>query len=69
MIENKGFINGGLNQDVDDNYLKPNDWDYALNIRNTDRLEFSDGVISNLKGNNTISYAKVYNNVFTLVFR
>lgn len=69
MIENKGFLNGGLNQDVDDNYLKPNDWDYSLNIRNTDRLEFSDGVISNLKGNTAIEYSKIFNNVFTLVFR
>lgn len=56
MIENKIFAGGGLNQDVDDNFLKPNDWDYALNIRNTDRFEFSDGVISNVKGNTLVSY-------------
>jgi hypothetical protein len=55
MIENKLFAGGGLNQDVDDNFIKPNDWDYALNIRNTDRLEFSDGVISNLKGNTLVA--------------
>ena len=56
MIENKLFVGGGLNQDVDDNFLKPNDWDYALNIRNTDRFEFSDGIISNVKGNTLVSY-------------
>jgi len=55
MIESKLFAGGGLNQDVDDNFIKPNDWDYALNIRNTDRLEFSDGVISNLKGNTLVT--------------
>lgn len=69
MIENKLFANGGLNQDVDDNFLKPNDWDYALNIRNTDRLEFSDGVISNVKGNTQIGYSKIFNNVFSQEFR
>jgi hypothetical protein len=57
MVENKVFTNGGLNQDVDESLLKPNDWDYALNIRNTDRLEFSDGVLSNLKGNTLVTYA------------
>jgi len=56
MIENKLFVGGGLNQDVDDNFLKPNDWDYALNIRNTDRFEFSDGIISNIKGNTLVTY-------------
>ena len=60
MIENKLFAGGGLNQDVDDNFIKPNDWDYALNIRNTDRLEFSDGVISNLKGNTLIEYSEIF---------
>jgi hypothetical protein len=55
MIESKLFAGGGLNQDVDDNFIKPNDWDYALNIRNTDRLEFSDGIISNLKGNTLVT--------------
>lgn len=69
MIESKLFAGGGLNQDVDDNFIKPNDWDYALNIRNTDRLEFSDGVISNLKGNTQVEYSKVFNLVFGLEFR
>ena len=69
MIESKLFAGGGLNQDVDDNFLRPNDWDYALNIRNTDRLEFSDGVISNLKGNTQVEYSKVFNLVFGLEFR
>lgn len=69
MIENKLFANGGLNQDVDDNFLKPNDWDYALNIRNTDRLEFSDGVISNIKGNTQVGYSKIFNSIFTNTFR
>lgn len=68
MIENKIFAGGGLNQDVDDNFLKPNDWDYALNIRNTDRLEFSDGVISNLKGNTLIEYSEIFNLTFGLEF-
>ena len=69
MIENKLFANGGLNQDADENFLKPNDWDYALNIRNTDRLEFSDGVISNVKGNTQVGYSKIFNSIFTNTFR
>ena len=68
MIENKLFAGGGLNQDVDDNFLKPNDWDYALNIRNTDRLEFSDGVISNIKGNTLIEYSEIFSLTFGLEF-
>ena len=68
MIENKLFAGGGLNQDVDDNFIKPNDWDYALNIRNTDRLEFSDGVISNLKGNTLIEYSEIFSLTFGLEF-
>jgi hypothetical protein len=56
MIEIKQFANGGLNQDVDENFLKPNDWTNALNIRNTDRLEGSDGVISNIKGNTLVTF-------------
>lgn len=56
MIELKQFAGGGLNQDVDENFLKPNDWTYALNIRNTDRLQSNDGVISNILGNSLISY-------------
>lgn len=57
MVESKVFTGGGLNQDVDESLLKSNEWDYALNIRNTDRLEFSDGVISNLKGNTLVTYS------------
>jgi len=56
MIENKIFAGGGLNQDADENFLKPNEWDYALNIRNTDRLENSDGVISNVAGNTPVAF-------------
>jgi hypothetical protein len=56
MIEQKQFANGGLNQDVDENFLKPNEWTNALNIRNTDRLEGSDGVISNIKGNTLVTF-------------
>lgn len=56
MIENKLFAGGGLNQDVDENFLKPNEWEYALNIRNTDRQEFSDGVIANVRGNSLVSF-------------
>jgi hypothetical protein len=56
MIEQKQFANGGLNQDVDENFLKPNEWTDALNIRNTDRLEGSDGVISNIKGNTLVTF-------------
>jgi hypothetical protein len=56
MIEQKQFANGGLNQDVDENFLKPNEWTNALNIRNTDRLEGSDGVISNVKGNTLVPF-------------
>ena len=56
MIEIKQFAGGGLNQDVDENFLKPNDWTNALNIRNTDRLEGSDGIISNVKGNTLVTY-------------
>lgn len=57
MIENKLFAGGGLNQDADENFLKPNDWTYGLNIRNTDRQEFSDGVISNVKGNTLVTFS------------
>ena len=57
MIENKFFAGGGLNQDVDENFLKPNDWTNALNIRNTDKLDLSDGVISNVKGNSLVTYS------------
>jgi hypothetical protein len=57
MIEQKQFAGGGLNQDVDNNFLKPNEWTDALNIRNTDRLEGSDGVISNIKGNTLVAYS------------
>ena len=57
MIEQKQFAGGGLNQDVDENFLKPNEWTNALNIRNTDRLEGSDGVISNIKGNTLVAYS------------
>lgn len=56
MIEQKQFAGGGLNQDVDENFLKPNEWTNALNIRNTDRLEGSDGVISNIKGNTLVPF-------------
>lgn len=56
MIEQKQFAGGGLNQDVDENFLKPNEWTNALNIRNTDRLEGSDGVISNIKGNTLVTF-------------
>ncbi len=57
MIEQKQFAGGGLNQDVDENFLKPNEWTNASNIRNTDRLEGSDGVISNIKGNTIVAYS------------
>jgi len=56
MIEQKQFAGGGLNQDVDENFLKPNDWTNALNIRNTDRFNSADGVISNIQGNNLVSF-------------
>jgi hypothetical protein len=69
MIELKQFAGGGLNQDVDENFLKPNDWTNALNIRNTDRFNGADGVISNIKGNTQVSYSKIFNNVFSLKFR
>jgi len=57
MIEQKQFAGGGLNQDVDENFLKPNEWTDALNIRNTDRLDGSDGVISNVSGNTLVTFA------------
>lgn len=56
MIENKVFAGGGLNQDVDNNFLKSNDWKDALNIRVTDRLNNTDNIISNIKGNTSVSY-------------
>ncbi len=56
MIENKFFANGGLNKDVDENYLKPNEYQDALNIRITDKLNSEDGVISNVKGNTEVVY-------------
>jgi hypothetical protein len=56
MIEQKQFAGGGLNQDVDENFLKPNDWTNALNIRNTDRFNGADGVISNIQGNSLVTF-------------
>ena len=56
MIEQKQFANGGLNQDVDENFLKPNEWTNALNIRNTDKFNGSDGVISNIPGNSLVTF-------------
>jgi hypothetical protein len=56
MIESKVFAGGGLNQDVDNNFLKSNDWKDALNIRVTDRLNNTDNIISNIKGNTSVSY-------------
>jgi len=56
MIESKVFAGGGLNQDVDNNFLKPNEWKDALNIRITDRLNNTDNIISNIKGNTSVSY-------------
>ena len=56
MVEGKLFTRGGLNQDVDESLLPANDWDYALNIRNTDKVDGSEGVISNLKGNTLITF-------------
>ena len=56
MIENKVFVGGGLNKDADDNFLKPNEWKSALNVRVTDRLDNTDGVISNIKGNNLVTF-------------
>jgi hypothetical protein len=56
MIEQKQFAGGGLNQDVDNNFLKPNEWTNALNIRNTDRLNSLDGVISNIPGNSLVTF-------------
>lgn len=63
MIENKFFAGGGLNKDVDENFLKPNDYQDALNIRITDRLNSEDGVVSNVKGNTEV----VYNGLVTEV--
>lgn len=57
MIESKVFVGGGLNQDVDNNFLKPNEWKDALNIRVTDKLNKTDGIISNIKGNTSVSYS------------
>jgi hypothetical protein len=69
MIESKVFTGGGLNQDVDEGLLKSNEWDYALNVRNTDKLESSDGVLSNTKGNTAVGYSKIFNNVFSQIYR
>lgn len=56
MIESKQFAGGGMNQDVYENYLKPNEWQDARNIRVTDRLDGTEGVISNVKGNTEVEY-------------
>jgi hypothetical protein len=57
MIESKVFSGGGLNQDTDNNFLRPNDWKDALNIRVTDRLNSSESIVSNIKGNTSVTYA------------
>lgn len=57
MIENKVFAGGGLNQDADNNFLKPNEWKDALNIRITDKLNGTDNVIVNIKGNTAVTYS------------
>lgn len=59
MIENKFFANGGLNKDVDENYLKPNEYQDALNIRITDKLNSEDGVVSNVKGNTFVLFSEL----------
>lgn len=56
MIENKFFAGGGLNKDVDENFLKPNEYQDAVNIRITDRLNSEDGVVSNVKGNSLVLF-------------
>jgi len=56
MIENKFFAGGGLNRDVDENFLKPNEYQDAVNIRITDRLNSEDGVVSNVKGNSIVLF-------------
>lgn len=57
MIESKVFAGGGLNQDVDNNFLKPNEWKDALNIRVTDRLNGTDNIIVNINGNTSVTYS------------
>lgn len=60
MIESKKFAGGGLNKDVEESFLKPNEYDDALNIRVTDRLNNEDGVVTNVKGNTEV----VFNGLF-----
>lgn len=57
MIESKQFAGGGMNQDVNENYLKPNEWQSARNIRVTDKLEGAEGIVSNVLGNTLITYS------------
>lgn len=60
MIESKKFAGGGLNKDVEESFLKPNEYDDALNIRITDRLNNEDGVVSNVKGNTEVVFNGLY---------
>lgn len=48
---------GGLDTDSQENFVKPTDWRYALNIRAGVAYANREGAITNLKGNTEVAYA------------
>jgi hypothetical protein len=55
MIERKSFT-GGLSTDRDGAYLQPNQYLNALNIRVSSNEEGSEGALSNIKGNEKVTF-------------
>lgn len=56
MLEEKIFINGGLNSDTDIHALPSNDYLDALNVRSGSSDGQNKGAITNVKGNTAISF-------------
>lgn len=52
----KNTFEGGLNQDKEERALAPNEYSYALNIRNAGTEGGNVGVITNVKGNESVSF-------------
>lgn len=48
---------GGLDRDVDERLIEPNKYRYALNVRNGDSEQGSFGAISNIEGNQLVSFS------------
>lgn len=60
MIDNRTF-EGGMNMDSDETRMKPNEYRYALNIINGSTRNGAAGVITNMKGNEEVTFDFGYN--------